>query len=531
VGERWCGRGRWAAGALASVPAGGLLPSRLAVRERSIPAPPIPEPPIRRTGTGGDDLAARPGRWGWITAAAVLAVAILFVVLTRMKPAYDAYGWLVWGRQTLHWNLNTDGAPSWKPLTFMFTFPYALVRPAQPWLWSVTSVAGSLGSAVFGGRIAYRLTGPSPGRRIAYGLTGPSSVRRYAPIAAAAFAGVGVLGISGYWHQMLIANSDPMVVAICLAAIDAHLSKRLRLAFVLLVLASMGRPEAWPFTAGYAIWSSWKVPSMRLPAAVGVLAIPAVWFGVSALTAKSWSRAGDLALNSVNVIHGDKFTGVIGRVFGLYGVPMQIAAGLAILFALLTRERVWLWLAGAAFAWIGIEIGLALHGWSAVTRYLFEPEAVFVVLAGAGVGRVLAVGPAAPAALRWAGVAAVVGLIAALVPTAVLRTRVAHSEVLERRQAAVQISRLEHVIRREGGAARIRACGQPVTTVGWQSTLAWETELNVGKVGYKPGRSIAKGDPIVLFKPHAHGWQVRPIHMLASRRAACRALRTDSAFG
>ncbi len=400
----------------------------------------------------------------------------------------------------------------------MFTFPYALVRPAQPWLWSVTSVAGSLSGAVFGGRIAYRLTGPSPGRR-------------HAPIVAAAFACLGVLGISGYWHQILIANSDPMVVAICLAAIDAHLSKRFRLAFGLLVLASMGRPEAWPFTGVYAAWSWWRVPSMRPLAVLGVLAIPAVWFGVSALTAKSWTRASDLALNSVNVIHGNKFTGVMGRMFGLYGVPMQIGAALAIVYAILIRERVWLWLAGAAFAWIAIEIGFALHGWSAVARYLLEPEAVFVVLAGAGVGRALAVGPAPPAALRWAGVVAVVVLIATLIPTAAHRTRDARSEVRMRRHAAVQISRLEDVIRRAGGAGRIRACGQPVTTVGWQSTLAWETELNVGKVGYKPGRSIDKGDPIVLFKPHHRGWQVRPIHTLASDRAACSDLRTDTAFG
>ena len=69
-----------------------------------------------------------------------------------------------------------------------------------------------------------------------------------------------------------------------------------------------------------------------------------------------------------------------------------------------------------------------------------------------------------------------------------------------------------------------------MTIVGWQSTLAWEVELNVGNVGYKPGRSIRKGDPIVLFKPHKLGWQVRPIHSLASSRASCARLRTDTDF-
>ncbi len=492
------------------------------MRERTIRAPLRPGPStVRRTGTGPHDLTARRTHWGWFTAAGLLVIAIVFVGVTGMKPGYDAYGWLVWGRQTLHGNLNTDGAPSWKPLTFMFTFPYALLRSAQPWLWSVTSVAVSLSGAVFAGHIAYRLTGPSPGDR-------------YAPVLAGVFAGAGVLGISGYWHEILIANSDPMVVAICLAAIDVHLSKRYRLTFVLLVLASMGRPEAWPFSGVYAIWAWRCVPSMRPLAAIGVVAIPLVWFGVSAFTAKSWFHAGDLALssvNAVNVIHGSKLTGVLGRVLGLYALPMQIAAALAIVFAIVTRERVWLWLAGAAFAWIAIEIGLALHGWSAASRYLFEPEAVFVVLAGAGVGRAVALGSAAPAALRWPAVAAVAALVVALIPTVALRTRTVRHEVRLRREAATQIRRLDDVIRREGGAGRIRACGQPVTEVEWQSTLAWETELNVGNVGYNPGRAIDTGDPIVLFKPHQLGWQVRPIHTLASNRAACASLRTDTAFG
>ena len=42
---------------------------------------------------------------------AVLLVSIVCVVATRMRPAYDAYGWLVWGHQALALNLNTDGAP------------------------------------------------------------------------------------------------------------------------------------------------------------------------------------------------------------------------------------------------------------------------------------------------------------------------------------------------------------------------------------------------------------------------------------
>src|ERR1700683_5315977 len=71
----------------------------------------------------------------WSAAAVgVIVAAVVWVVLTRMRPTDDAYGWLVGGRQVLHWNLNTDGAPSWKPLMLLFTLPYALAG-ANPQMW------------------------------------------------------------------------------------------------------------------------------------------------------------------------------------------------------------------------------------------------------------------------------------------------------------------------------------------------------------------------------------------------------------
>jgi hypothetical protein len=451
-------------------------------------------------------------------AVLVIVVSTLFVVLTGMRPGYDAFGWLVWGRQLLHWNLNTDGAPSWKPMTFLFTLPYALAGRGAMWLWMVTAVAGAFAGCVLAGRIAYRLAGPFPGRR-------------YAPYVAAGFAGVGVLGIDGYSHQVLIANSDPMNVTLCLAAIDCHLSKRPRLAFAMLVLASLGRPEAWAFAGLYALWAWRAVPSMRALAVVGVALIPALWFVIPALTSKSWFTPGALALNAPTIIHGSKITGVIDRLRSLYELPMQLAALAGLGIALARRDREPLALAAAACLWVVIEIGFALYGWPATARYLFEPAAVVVVIAGGAVGRVLAYAPRHPHVLRWVGPAAVVVLIATLVPTARLRERITRAEIIEARADAKQFNRLQAVIAKDGGGARIRACGQPVTQVGSQSTLAWAVGLNVGNVGYKPGRSIDRGLPIVLFEPHLLGWQVRPVHARPGDAASCARLKTDTAFG
>lgn len=447
---------------------------------------------------------------------------MLVIELTGMRPGYDAFGWMVWGHQVLHWNLNTDGAPSWKPVTILFTLPYALAGSGQMWLWMVTAVGGALGGAVFAGRIAYTLTGPSPRRP-------------YAPLVAAAFAGIGVLGIDTYSHLVLIASSDPIIVTLCLAAIDFHLHKRPRLAFAMLVLASLGRPEACAFTGLYALWAWRAMPSMRVLAVVGVALIPALWFSIPALTSKSWFTPGKLALTSIsaaNVIHGSKVAGVIARFRSLHGLPMQLAALLGVGLAVHRRDRVTLGLAGAACLWVAIEIALALHGWSGAARYLIEPAGVTAVIAGAAVGRVLAYAPEHP---RWTGPAASIGLAAvlavALVPTARQRVRTVRADVDEARIAGTQIRRLQAVIAKDGGPPTIRACGQPVTLVGLQSKVAWAMGLNVGNVGYRPGRSIARDLPIVVIKPHRLGWQVRPIHMRRADAARCDRLKTNSAFG
>jgi hypothetical protein len=457
---------------------------------------------------------------GAAVALAVILVSAAWVVLTRMRPSYDAFGWLVWGRQTLHWSLNTDGAPSWKPLTFLFTLTYATIGAnPQMWLWMLTSTASALAGAVFAARIAYRLTGPSPRRR-------------WAPYCAAAFAGAGVLGIEGYSQLVLIANSDPIVVTLCLAAIDAHLSNHPRLAFAMIILAALGRPEAWVFAGLYAIWAWRSGRSMRIIALAGLVLIPIAWFLVPALTSHTWFSAGDLALNSKNVIHGNKIVGVFRRLGGLYELPMQLAVAFALVLAVIRRERTWLTLAGAALLWVVIEIGFAYHGWSAVPRYLIEPAAVLIVLGGAGVGRVLAyVLTAHSVLIRSAPSALVLVLLVALVPSARSRARVTHGELHAAHSAALELSRLEAVITTDGGAALIKSCGQPVTLVGKQSEVAWAVGMNVGEVGYRPGKSIDEGVPIVVFKPHEDGWQVRPFNIPAADAARCAGLRTDSQFG
>ena len=279
----------------------------------------------------------------------------------------------------------------------------------------VTAVAGAFAGSVFAGRIAYRLSAPAP---------------RYARLTGAVFAGVGVLGIAGYWHFVLIATSDPLMTTLCLAAIDAHLSGRRRLAWALVVLASLGRPEAWIVTAVYGAWTWRSEPALRTSVLIGVAAIPLLWFGIPTIASGNPLISGKIEADSTVALHGNRVTGTLDGFTSLYELPMWIAALAAILLAAVRRERTWIVLIGAAMLWLLTEIAFALHGWAPSPRYMFEPVAVLVVLVGAGIGRVLGLGRHRFAVLRWVAVAAVAALVVTLVQPARKRARLAHNGIL-----------------------------------------------------------------------------------------------------
>ncbi len=452
--------------------------------------------------------------------AAVIAGAYAIVVATNMRPAYDAYGWLVWGHQALHGTLNTNGAPSWKPLTFLFTFPYALFGATQMRLWMITAVAGALGGAVFAARIAWRLTGSEPGRG-------------YARVIAAALAAIGVLGMNGYPSLVFIANSDPLVVTLCLAAIDAHLSQRPRLAFAALVLAALGRPEAWLFAGGYAIyvWRARPGAASRVGVLLGVILIPLLWFGVPALTAKSWFIAGDVALNPRDVLHGNKLSGFANLYLGLYPLAVQLAVLGAVIWAVIRRDRTSLVLVGGALLWDVIEFAFILHKWPAENRYLAEPAAMMLVLAAAAVGRLLSLERGPRLLVRAGAVLALAALILAVIPTAEHRVSAARAAILQRHRDATRLDRLQEMIARVGGPSRIRSCGQPTSLVGLESAMAYALGMNVGDVGHKPGKAIHSHEPIVYFEPVNLGWNLRPFHVRAGKVLRCEHLLVDTATG
>jgi hypothetical protein len=449
-------------------------------------------------------------RLAWVATALVLAAAaVLIANATQARPAYDAMGFLVWGQQLLHLNLNLNGAPSWKPLTVLATLPYALPgREAQEQLWTDTSIFGSLLAVTLAGHLAYRLAPQVPGRG-------------FARLVGALFAAYGVATMGGFFYLALIANSDQIVVALLLGAIECHLAKRPRAALALLWLATLGRPEAFVFLMLYAGWC-WRkrAAGIRLSAFV-LLSAPAIWFFVPFFTSKYLLQPSQFALGQATAIHGSKLIGVFDRLRTLTALPLQLTVLATVIAGLVRRQRPVLWLAGAALLWSLIELGFALHGFSAVQRYLIEPAAVLLVLAGVGVATALS--SARRPALALA-VVAVAALIVSLQPFTRSTSRYDHALISQAHTDAGLLDRLAALIAADGGAHAITACGRPYSRLGYQSTVAWYLGLNVGSVYFDPRSAARSHRPAVLVVPDGLGWRIQAVHPPRADAVACRRL-------
>ncbi len=449
----------------------------------------------------------------WSTTVGVIAISVALVLWARTRPGFDPYGWLVWGHQTLLGSLDTNAAPSWKPLPYVFTVVFSLTGHYELRLWMFTSAAVALAGVVFAGRIAYKLTDAPP-------------QRRWAGFAAAAFAGLALLGIQNYFHYILSSQSDPMIVTLCLAAIDCHLDERPRAAFVLLILASLGRPEVWLFLGLYSIWCWVALPGTRLLLIGGWVVLALLWFGIPALTSRTFFVAGANALDSGRALKNNRVFGTIHRFLELHYWPLEVLALLGVALAALRRnraDRIVLALAAAVVGWVIVEIAFALHGWPGLQRYMFEAAGVTVVLAGAGVGRLLADPPRLGGLPSWAGAVVAAALALALVGPAISAARTERRDLGEQRLRTAEIRALPSAIDKLGGAARLRACGEPLTRLQYQTTVAFALGDNVNQVGFKYAESVAHGNPIVFLNPYERGigWQVWAMHQV---KPQCRSL-------
>jgi hypothetical protein len=444
----------------------------------------VKAPPARTT-----PALVRPA---WVTGTLLLVVGCLALgalsLLLPSTPTYDPWAWIIWGREVLHLDLSTVGGPSWKPLPVLFTAPFSLFGDAAPDLWLMIARAGGLLALAMAFRLARRLAGDRWG------------------LVAGIVAALTLFTSTGYLRAVWPGNSEGLLLALLLWAVECHVTGHRHRAFILGALAALLRPETWPFLAAYGIWLMWRDRRSRalvLGSAAGVLALwflPELWGSGELLRAAE--RANNPDPQSPAFAANPAF-----QVVKNYGAsltwPLFALGGVAIGWALSRREWAVAWLALGAAAWVALVALMTQAGYSGNPRYLMPVTAVLCVLVGVGVARILDVVPAPRAS--WLRVAIAAALV--LVIGAVIYDRTQLDAVTNGlRGEAQQADQLDGVLARAGGAKRIVACGVPYTGAYQVPALAWRLNLHTIQVGFIPRASgtIFRADGAVRMPPAPH---------------------------
>jgi hypothetical protein len=445
------------------------------------------------------DLASRPraapfllARPTWLTGTLLVVVGCLALaalsLLAPGAPTYDPWSWIIWGREIVHLDLSTAGGPSWKPLPVLFTAPFSLLGDGvAPDLWLVVARAGGLLALVMTFRLARRLAGEPWG------------------VAAGLVAALALATSTGFIRDVWPGNSEGLLIAFILWAIESHLDGCRRQAFVLGLLAAMLRPESWLFVGAYGLWLAWRDPAMRKWVAAGGIAVLALWFLPELWGSGQLFRAAERANNPdphSPAYAADPALQVL-RAFGTtFTWPVFAVAGIALGYALPRRggERSVLVLAALGVVWLVLVALMTQAGYSGNPRYLMPVGAVICVLAGIGVARLLELAPSPRSALIRGAVA--IGLV--LVVGVIIYNRPQLDAVTNGLRDEAQLNeQLDTAIVRAGGPAAVLACGQPITGAYQVPALAWRLHVHSVRVGLvpHPPAVVLRADQSVRMPP------------------------------
>ena len=363
---------------------------------------------------------------------------------------YDAWAWMVWGRELAHLDLATSGGPSFKPLPVIVVAPLSVLGGAAPAVWLAAMRACALASLALAFRLGARLAGA----------------------AAGAVAALGLALSADLYRTALLGSAEPALIALTLAAVDRHLDGRRAWALVLVAIAGLIRPEAWVLLAGYGAHVWVREPRLRPLALVAVAIPPALWLGLD------WAGSGDPLHASSTATEATEGSAahasvpaleVARRAADAVIVPTLVLAAVGVVEAARRRDRRVLALAVLAIAWIAIVAVMAEVGFTGTRRYLAAPAAAVCVVSGVGLAWLLAAVPRGRA--RAAAACAVAAL--SLAP-ALLRAREEARTLSVARGQADQLRELRRAVAKVGGRGAVKRVGRPAVNPWVQTALAWE---------------------------------------------------------
>jgi hypothetical protein len=442
------------------------------------------------------DATSPPARPWRLLVLACLALAALSLTMPSV-PTYDPWAWIIWGREIAQGDLVTATGPSWKPLPVLFTTPFSLAGDdGAPLLWLVVARAGGILAFAMAFRLGARLAGPFAG----------------------AIAAAALFLADEFIRNFARGNSEGVLVALCLWAIERHLDGRRRDAFLLGIGAALLRPEVWPFIALYGLFlvaADWRgpvspqrarhrfarAPYKTLALVVGGgLGLGIVWFVPEYLGSGDFFRAAARARKpnpDSAAFAAHPFVEVFRRSSSVLSAPVYAGGLLAFAVAVRAfvrerREGSKLAMAAIAALLMVAVAAMTQAGFAGNLRYVALPAALVCVLAGAGW-----VWLVRSAAGRFGTVAATaLAAVVAAASAPFVVSDVSELDLAARRVAAEAslYGSLPEAIRAGGGQAALKSCG-PVYTGAFQTqAVAWYLHLHEMEAeifAFPPGTTIA----------------------------------------
>jgi hypothetical protein len=458
----------------------------------------------------------------WAVATACVVAAAVSLALPS-APTYDPWAWIVWGREITQLDLDTHDGPSWKPLPVVFTTLFAPFGDAAPELWLVVARAGALFALVMAYRLASRLAGA--------GLAGAF---------AGAFAVAGLVLTDDFVRNAGLGNSEGLLVALVLLAIERHLDGARTHALAAGFGAALLRPETWPFLGLYALYL-WRADARARRVVVALLAlIPVLWFlpelWGSGDPLRASERARDPDPNSPAYAARPALE-ILRLTGGLVFPPVPAGALVGVVLASVAFARARrvgppLVLAAAALAWVALVALMTEAGFAGNPRYLVLAVALACVLGGFGWTAAVRDGAALvrrASERRRLAAAAAAAVALVVVAGCALSARYAIAELETEYAKLLEEGRLYQelpgAVARAGGPERVLACGRPLTGRFHVPALAWHLGVHAQVVDYEAETPSvvfrARGDPEPVVPVNA---VFRPLAATArwSVSAACR---------
>jgi hypothetical protein len=415
--------------------------------------------------------STRPPRRLAIAASGCALLAAASLTIVPAAPGYDAWSWLIWGRELASLELSTTAGPAFKPLPVAACALLAFFGDAAPELWVWLTRAAALLGVALAAALAWQLSGAS---RLAAGA-----------------GAVGVAFAGGYLGLAAGGGSEGLLVALALLAILAARRRAPRAALLWGVGCGLLRVETWPFlVVGAALaWRRQAVDRRLLVFAVAL--VPALWFVPEWLGSgdplRSAARArvpngGQPALADVPALAS------LGAAAALTVVP--VVAGVAgLLTARGPGASVARLITAAGGVWIASVAAMSQAGFSGEGRYSLLGVALVTVGGGVGLG---AVAERLRSRGRRRAVALVLGSLVALaaIPR-VAELPAAGAELGYRARLSAQLGSAVQAI---GGRRAVLRCGRPYVGHLRGPLLAWHLGVPKRQIAFEPRR------PGVLFR-------------------------------